>query len=421
MTRPSPVLTRTYLFTYGSRLVVIAIGFFVGVVSARGLGPAGRGLYAVAATTTVTIVQIANMGLSSAILYFVSRRRRRAGNALFLAWGGGAVVLVLTILTERLLSLAGLSGTVGRVISFWVPLQFVATFQDYVFLAVRDYARYNAFQIGGRILGLIAALAAVSLRPGDAIAFLVGQFLADLVTAIAVGLALLSTGILPRWSPRRWSRPVLSLALRAFPALVLPVLLIRSDILLMRVFRGNAETGVYSISAQLIDLLLVLPGTFTLVLFPSLAHSPDRGRQTLTVARSVSLLLCVLAVGIAAAGRFAIREIYGAPFAGAFWPMIVLLPGAIALGVGTIVGQYFASESFPRFLTLYWVAGFTINLVGNVFAIPRFGALAASVTSSVAYTLVAFLLLRKFFAATGLDYADLLSWSPKGVKRGLVL
>ena len=102
------------------------------------------------ATTTASIVQIVNLGLSSAILYFVSRRGRRAGNALFLAWSGGAAVLVLAVLSETLLRLLGLSGAIGRLVSLWVPLQFIALFQDYIFLAVRDHARYNVFQIGGR-------------------------------------------------------------------------------------------------------------------------------------------------------------------------------------------------------------------------------------------------------------------------------
>lgn len=418
MRQSSAARARTYVFTYGSRLLVILIGFFVGVISARGLGPAGRGLYAVTATTTAAIVQIANLGLSSAILYFVSRRRRRAGNALLLAWGGGAIVLVVTVLTEGFLRLEGLSGAVGRLVSFWVPVQFVAIFQDYIFVAIRDHTRYNAFQIGGRALGLVAAAAAIFLRPGDVIAFLVGQFLADLVTATAAGATLVLLGIVPQASPRRWSRPVLSLALRAFPALILPFLLIRSDILLMKVFRGNVETGIYSISAQLVDLLLVLPGTFAIVLFPYLAHSPDRGRQTLTVARHVSLLLGALAIGIAAVGRIAIEKIYGSPFAAAFWPMILLLPGVVALGIGTIVGQYFASKSFPLFLSAYWSIGFAVNLIGNVLAIPRFGALAAAVTSSVAYMLVAFLIVRRFISSAGLSVSDLFAWFPERARSG---
>ena len=406
-----------YWSTYGTRLVVLAAGFLIGIVSARGLGPAGRGIYAATVTSAALIVQFGNFGLSSAILYFVSRRQRRSGTFLAVAWIAGTALLALCLPVHVILRRAGIAPAASLLVALWAPALLAALLQEQIFLGLKRFHQYNAMQLGGRSLGLLAAVVAVWLHPGDPFAFVVSQLLTDVVALFAGLILLLATGLGPRLHPISVG-PVAHLAWRAAPVLIIPFLLIRSDILLMQVFRGPAETGLYSVAAQLIDTLLLLPATFAQVLFVSLAKSRDAASETARAGRFVLGALSLLALLMAVGGRWALPLLFGRRFEPSYGPLLVLLPGAVLLGFQTIVGQYFGFKGYPRFLATYWLVGFALNLGINLYAIPNFGAMGAAASSTVCYAAVTFLILRRFARVTGLPMRSLWARRPMNSSAG---
>jgi O-antigen/teichoic acid export membrane protein len=401
-----------YWSTYGTRLAVLGIGFLVGIVSARGLGPAGRGVYAATVTSAALIVQLGNFGLSSAVLYFVSRRQQRGSAFLALSWAAGAVLLGLCMLTYAILRWRGHAPSGSFLVALWAPAQLTALLQEQVFLGLKRFHQYNALQLAGRSLGLLGALCAVWLRAGDPLTFLASQLLADVIPLV-VGLVLLLSAGLGKGTHTIAAGPVARLAARAAPALVIPFLLVRSDILLMQAFRGSVETGIYSVAAQLIDVLLLLPASFARILFVSLARSRDPAGETARTGRQVLGLLALLAALMGASGPWAIPLVFGLRYSTSYGPMLVLLPGAVLLGLQTIVGQFFGMRGYPGFLTAYWLVGLAINLGINLYAIPRFGAMGAAAASSAGYTVVSCLVLGRFTRAAGFPLRSLWTKQPE--------
>jgi len=395
-----------YWSMYGTRFAVMAVGLLVGIISARALGPSGRGVYAATLTSAALIVQFGNFGLSSAILYFVSRRPRRSGTFLLVAWVAGIGLLALGLLVYVTLRRLGVVSDASLLIALWAPAQLTALLQEQIFLGVKRFRQYNVLQFGGRCLGLLAAAGAVWLHPADPFAFVGSQLLADVAILVVGTILLLSTGLGTGLHPIAIG-PVARLAFRAAPVLIIPFLLIRSDILLMQVFRGSAETGIYSVASQLIDVLLLLPGTFATVLFVSLANSRDPVGVTARAGRNVLVLSSLLAALMALGGPWALPLVFGRPFEASCGPLLVLLPGAVLLGFQTIIGQYFGSKAYPWFLTRYWLVGLALNLGMNLYAIPRFGAMGAAVASTVGYAAVTCLIWRRFARATGVSSGSL--------------
>lgn len=391
-----------YWSLYGTRLAIMAIGFLVGILSARGLGPSGRGVYATTFTAAALVVQCANVGLSSAILYFVSRRPRRSGAFLVLAWASGLGLLALCLPGYAALHGAGIIPAEALLVALWAPLQLTGMLQDQVVLGLKRFRLYTGVQLGGRCLALAAAAGALWLRPADSFAFVASQLMSDGAALLGGSVLLLFTGL---GSPFRRVAiaPVARLACRAAPVLILPFVLVRSDILLVHFFRGAAETGVYSVAVQCIDLVALLPGTFATVLFVSLAHSRDRARMTARAARYVLVVLSLLAALLALAGPWVLGLLFGRTFEAAYGPLLVRLPGAVALGVQTIIVQYFNTQAYPWFLTRYWLIGLGLSLGINLYAIPRFGVMGAAAAGTVASTTVACLVWRRFTRATGLS------------------
>jgi O-antigen/teichoic acid export membrane protein len=392
-----------YILTYGTRVATTAIGFAIGVAAARGLGASGRGEFALVVTWVTLVTQVANFGLSSAIVYSVSRRPGRARAALTFAWRAAGVLLAVGGLAASAAALSMDVGWAVWAVACWVPVQLLALLQEQVFLATRQYVPYNAMLFAGRLVSMSGALAVLVLRPGDVAAFAMAQIAAE-VLSVCVGLVWLRrrTGMDVRrgaWTTRRL-RPVFAVAWRAMPLLVLPFLVVRSDLLLIGLFRSRAETGNYAVAAQIVDVLMMLAGSFATVLFPQLAAHVEPGRVTLRVAHRTFQVLAVVALGLAVTGSWMMPFVFGADFAPSYVYLLILLPGAVAIGVETVLVQFFASEGFPRFLTAYWLVAVLVNVVADVLLVPVFGAPAAALSSTTAWMLVSGLVARRFFIRT---------------------
>jgi len=186
--------------------------------------------------------------------------------------------------------------------------------------------------------------------------------------------------------------------LRAYPPLLLGFLLIKSDVLVLRLLRGATETGVYSIASQIVDVALILPTTIGALVLASVVRSNRPARELLRAMRPAALAVGGLALAMLVFGHWAILWVFGRPFVGAYPALVLLLPGFVALALQGLLGQYFASRGFPVFVSVYWLLGLIVNVSLNLLLVPRFGLLAAAGSSSVAYGLVFLLMLRRFRA-----------------------
>jgi O-antigen/teichoic acid export membrane protein len=69
------------------------------------------------------------------------------------------------------------------------------------------------------------------------------------------------------------------------------------------------------------------------------------------------------------------------------------------LSLCTIISQFFASKGFPWNAVLIWLPGLIINIVLNLIYIPRFGIIAAALSSLFVYFLTFvfyFILLQSY-------------------------
>jgi O-antigen/teichoic acid export membrane protein len=164
----------------------------------------------------------------------------------------------------------------------------------------------------------------------------------------------------------------------------------------LRLFRGPAETGIYSIASQLVDIALILPGIIGSLSLASVIRSPRPAAELVRIMRPAAWCIFLLAAAMLSLGHWAIVLVFGRPFEDAYRALAFLVPGFICLALTGLLGQYFAARGFPLFLSLYWLLGFLTNLALNLALVPRFGLFAAASSSSVAYALVFVLLWLRF-------------------------
>lgn len=396
---------------YFARLLGQAVGTVLTIFSARVLAPEGRGDFVSVSAVAVIGAQALNLGLSSSLVVLFSRRPLRIGRhrrqLLYLALLWVAFLTALGALQAGLRSPNTLPWWPFWAI--WIPLQLLCLYQGAAMLALQDAKALSRIELAGRCAALV-------LGGGSLLAFgsQLRPFLAAIIAAdgLIAALGALHLARVAPGTPVRAERAAhffgsaLRMGLRAYPPLVLLFLLVKSDILVLRLLRGAAETGIYSIASQIVDIALILPSTIGALVLASVVRAPRPAAELVRVLRPTAFLVGGLALAMLVLGHWAIVLLFGHPFEGAYRALVLLLPGFVCLALQSLLGQYFASRGFPLFISLYWLAGFVVNLALNLLFVPRFGLLAAAVSSSVSYGFVFLLMLRRFRA----DRAAEASW-----------
>jgi O-antigen/teichoic acid export membrane protein len=286
--------------------------------------------------------------------------------------------------TRLLVVLSGLAFLVNSVDAQWV---FMARSRMWM-VTLRGAAGQLIY--GGLILALIR-------RPADA----------WIVPAASV-ISLLAGTLLIWWSARREYRipwPVISpSAWRGF----LPVCLIMGlastmsmiydqiDTVMLRYMRSETEVGLYVASYSMMGIAISFALILGQVFFPLLSETAGQNQEN----RQRYLgWLWQASIGLAlpiAIGGFILAEpltrfVLGSQYIGTAmlfrWLMLTIVAGPMA--------SYFGSQLIPiareKKYLLSVAAGAMLNVVLNLFLIPRYGAIAAAFTTAISQGVVAFL------------------------------
>jgi len=205
---------------------------------------------------------------------------------------------------------------------------------------------------------------------------------------------------------RRLLRDMLAYGFRSYLSCLFAFLIIRSDMLLVNYFLGPAQAGVYSVAVNLTDLLLVFPAAVGTMLFPRISAQPkDDGTLTASVCRHTVAGMAALCIGVGVLAHPLIVLLYGDAFRGAAAPLLLLLPGILALSLETIFMNDLAGRGLPPIVIVVPAVGLVLNLALNLAFIPRFGLLAAAASSSLAYGAMLAIAWSAFARRTGASAA----------------
>lgn len=405
--RVEPSRLRTDVFlTFGGKAAVLVLGLVTALVVARELGPSAQGIFAVAYSLSLMLIQFGGLGLTASNPYYAARDPgsipRLVANSLWLALALGAALAALGAAVKVVAPglLEGLGWEALLVTLAGVPAGLAALFLQSVLLGEGRIVAYNAVEVGQNALTLAALLAGFAFLDLRVTGVLLVIGAGRLVAAM-VYLALLAGRSRPAAGfDLGLVRSMLGYGLRVYVAIVLSFLVIRLDLLLVNAYAGSTEAGLYSVAATLADGMYVLPMVIGLNLFPRVARGAPV-EQSAEVFRSMTVLyglVCLITVPVAGP---AIRLLFGADYADAAPLYYWLLPGIYCLGLLTILSHHFAGRGYPPILMAIWVAGLALNVGINVAFLPGRGAEVASIASSITYAFLLVLNMAMFAREAG--------------------
>ncbi len=189
------------------------------------------------------------------------------------------------------------------------------------------------------------------------------------------------------------------------------ILLMRLDQYLVEYFHDAATVGIYSVAVLIGEMLLYLPRALYPLLVHSSASAENAGERDCEAARAVRVGVAVTSVAAVPVFFVAIPLLpflVGGDYQASGPALRALLPGIIAMAPAHILAGDFVGRGHPGWNAQASLLTVISNITCGLLLIPSHGAVGASLASSIAYFVGAFLMVRRFRRETGISVSDII-------------
>jgi antigen flippase len=378
---------------FSSRVVSAVSLLAIGIITARLLGPEGRGHYALFFTIVGIGANLGGFGLTQSNTYFLNREQVSMavlfGNTIFAT---GVVGLLAAVGIEIVDSYPGVAGMSDSWVfpSRLLWLAIVAAVLESHLGGLAYGSHLYAFQ--ARSLVLQAALlitatlalypagasltSAIEFRVAAAVLF-VGWYVQRFLTHVSLREIAIRPDTLKkqlRFGIKNWLQNLVGL------------LNYRGCLLVLAAFGGSESIGYFSIALLFAEAVRFIPETVGTLLLPKLVRlRPGEGPAQLAAKACRMNVLCaaLLGSGLAVSVGWLIPIVFGELYAGSVAATILLLPGAVLGVVYQVLTRYFTSEHAQRYSIAGGVLGLIVAFSASVALVPVYQAAGASAAYSL--------------------------------------
>jgi O-antigen/teichoic acid export membrane protein len=153
---------------------------------------------------------------------------------------------------------------------------------------------------------------------------------------------------------------------------------------------GSEEVGVYSVASKLSEAWYFIPMAIVTSVFPALiqARKTDPERYQRRLQNLYDLLVGIslpVALIVSFSAEYVIDILYGAQYQGAGAMLAIHIWSGIFVFLGTASTQYLLAEGFTQVSFIRTGFGALINIGLNIWLIPQYGGIGASIATLIAY------------------------------------
>lgn len=409
---PRPNFTTNAVARFLAEGVILLLGQVAAIVIARSLGTTGKGLASLITLLSVIVFMVSDFGLTSAGVYFAGRKRHPlttiAGTlfstGLLVGFGFMMLLVALSPLIDRWM-FHGTHRELIAVFALGVPLTVLYNWfsgilrgQEKIVLV----SRINA--LGVAVYAAVLMILLLGFDSGP-VAVAWGMNAIAVVGLTGTGAALLRQGIRPSLGiDGGLLREAVGFGLRGHVGQFLQFVNYRFDLLVVNYFFGVSSVGIYGVSVGVAQVIWQIPNALSYALYSRVSSVGKEEGDAITckVARRSMLLSLLAAVLMAPVGTVAIPLLFGEAFRPGVLPMLVLLPGIVALSYYKTLGVYFAGQGKPEYCSYSAAMSVGITLALDFILIPRVGIVGASIASTAAYTITSIVCLWWFVRFSGM-------------------
>lgn len=374
------------VYTFGMRIVNAIAAAALGILTARILGPAGKGIYTLP-MVEAGLVGTAFTGLTSATSYFMLNAN--AGRTILrtaLATMAVGVVLGAAVVTGFAYAGHALWAAAAAIAS--LPATAATCIVAGYAVGIRRVRGTTTVTVATTLVNLVlvgVGFAVFARSPWIAIAAWVAAL--NLVAAIGLVVVFAHSRTLRDNVPVR-TGDFVRFATKAGATNLVTLLNYRGDLYIVALLTSVASLGLYSVAVSASETLLIATQSAAITISPHVGSMDRRAAAQLT-ARCVrnNLLVAAALCGILfVAAPWVVALLYG----GRFLPLVpvlrILLVGVVAVSLGSPVSSYFTLKLGRPEISL-WIAGLSAAVCIALAAVlvPMLGIVGAAIGSTAAY------------------------------------
>jgi len=383
----------------------IISGVFVGIYIARYLGPESFGTLSYAIAIAAFAIAFTKLGMDSILVRELvkepSQAQRLIGTAFWLITLASilsyAVVTLIILSTEEVNTIA-IYTLIATSSAFFISLLCV----DYYFQAIIKAKYSTACKV--ITLAITACIKTwLVIINADLQWFIIASVLDHALLGLLLIITLKTTTELDvtRGYDNSLARDLIKSSWPMAISAVGLVILGRIDQVMIRNILGLNEVGMYSSAIRVYEAWIVLPYILSISLLPAIV-TLKKGEKSEYILRLTQLFRGIIWLNVAAAvcsvilGEKMIAFTFGEEYKQASSAFIIVMWGAVFASMGSLSARYFNVERMEKKILLRTLVAATLNVLFNLWAIPRLGI------NGAAYATLASL----FFANYVMDWLD---------------
>jgi O-antigen/teichoic acid export membrane protein len=380
---------RSIGFTSAARIYSVLAGAVSLILTARALGPHGRGSVAAAFTWALLFSTIGYLSLGQVANHRATGKPADEWLRPVLT----ALVVMTAVVTVAGWAVAGalyaVSGgrAFGDIPGYALVLGFATLpflvweqYGSWLLVAVGKISFYNRREVVGRTIGVVLIVVLVGVAGAGVAGALIALLVAQAIVA-AAGWRYLTRLVGGRFAlDRALLRGMVADGLKLHFNAVGAFLFAEAAILIVQSVRGPSETGPFQVAVQLMTVAFLIPQAASMVLFGEVTRlGPNRAWPA---TRRVLIMLVGVMAGVALVGYLLAPTVVPLLFGDSFRSAVPVFQ-ILVLGV---LGQTFSSVMGPQWIGrgLFWqssvltVALGVCNVVACAVLVPTYGMKGAA-------------------------------------------
>jgi len=394
-----------------------AAAFLASIIYSRFLGPFGVGQLAGAMSFVNIYTTLGDSGIPQSAAYAMGQKHftpQRIVSSIATIWLASSVLgMVICAAILGLSSATQVTGPMILLIVLLIPCNLWKSYSQGIMLGLGRVGQFVVADLAAASLLIAGSLVLVAFLRFGVMGALIGSLVAAVVPA---GYALYCVlKVAPPVPSRDWecSKILLTRGFSYGICVFVAQLNYIFDRVLMQYLSTLSELGIYTTAATMASLTWFVADALRSNLFSKVATAEDPSQFTQKIAQLFRVILVVslgMVVGLIVISPILIPAIYGRKFAGSTVPMILLMPGTFAFISYKVLNAHLSGIGRPTVVLWATVPGLILNCLLNLFMIPHFGAIGASISSSVSYSMIAVHTAILFCRETGITMKELLTF-----------
>ncbi|MCX6258933.1 MAG: flippase [Bacteroidia bacterium] len=371
------------------------IRFVIGIMIARALGPAGKGLYAAILVVPNMIFSITELGVKRATIYHIGEKiyppEQVIGVLLFFMLITSTLGIIISAGVYHFMNNPNITLPLVMISLLGIPAQLITKYTNGIFIGKEQYRISNFLRYLPIILNLLFIVIFVILIKWYVLGALLAILVANVLTAVYSFDLILKNHRLKIQFDIKIFKSIIQLGAVYAIAMFLVKLNFRIDVLIMQSLTSLKEVGFYNQGVTVAEGWQA-PFAIGAVVLSTSANSGNQevvNNQVAKLFRLTLLMVIIASAFIFFASPLLVPLIYGRNFTPSVQITQYIIPAIVIVILAKILASRLAGLKKTYIVIFVHLPAVIINIIFNLMLIPKYGAMGAVIATNISYSFMA--------------------------------